>query len=247
MRRPRLSWLSSTAVVFFIAAIPRPADAARARKSALRKLEEGDAIRNRRLLRGGRFEVGPTFGVTLNDAYQRNILFGGQLAYHFNESWALGLTAFGGTGSDTGLASDVKGERPEKAGDGAFSNVGALGTLDVQYTPLIGKFALFGRNVFDYDLHLVVGVGGTQLAGDSDVQKTTVTPMLGLGVRTFLSDAIALNFEVRDYLYSSALNSVTERDAQGVESVDADSELSNNFAITFNFGFYFPRQPEIGD
>ena len=37
------------------------------RRSALERLEEGDAIRNRLLLRGGRFELTPALGFTLNE------------------------------------------------------------------------------------------------------------------------------------------------------------------------------------
>ena len=96
-----------------------PAEAANIagpRRSALERLEEGDAIRRRRLLRGGRFEIAPAVGFTLNDAFQRNILFGANLGYHISDSFAIGATVFGSTSLQTGLADEV--EQAEDAGLG---------------------------------------------------------------------------------------------------------------------------------
>jgi outer membrane beta-barrel protein len=217
------------------------------RRSALERLEEGDAIRKRLLLRGGRFELTPTVGFTLNDAFQRNLLVGAHLAYHFNDDWGLGATVMGGLAFNSGLADRIEDERPEKADAGAFSNVGFLGTVEVLYSPLVGKFALFGRSVLNYDLHLLAGLGGTLISGSSDVESATPTGVVGIGLRTFVTHGMALNIEVRDYIYSSALNSVVEPQGDGQQSTSADSSISNNFAVTIGFGFYFPQDPEVSD
>jgi outer membrane beta-barrel protein len=217
------------------------------KKSALEKLEEGDAVRKRVLLREGRFEAAPTLGVTLGDAFQRNVLFGAQLAYHFSEAWALGATVFGGVAVNTGLADKVKDERPDRVDDNAFSKLGLLGTLDVYYSPLIGKFALFGREVVHYDLHLLAGIGGAQVSGNSKVEGFSPAPVVGLGMRTFVNDWMSVNLSVRDYIYSSALNAVTQTDDKGSTKTKASSELSNNFALTVGFAFYFPQVPGIGN
>lgn len=232
-----------------VAAAPQLASAAGItgpKKSALEKLEDGPSIRNRVQLRGGRFEAAPALGFTLNDAFQRNVLAGAQLTYHFTESIALGGTAFYGFGFNTGLADEVESKRKEKA-DGGFSNVGLLASLDFYYTPIHGKFALFGRNVFNYDLHVLVGVGGAQTKGEvSDVEGFNVAPVAGVGLRTFINEWCAVNLEVRDYIYSTALNAVTETDRSGESETQANSELSNNFAVTVGVGFYFPTEPKVG-
>jgi outer membrane beta-barrel protein len=218
------------------------------KKSALDKLEEGDAVRKRVLLRGGRFEAAPAVGFTLGDAFSRNVLLGGQLTYHFTESWALGATVFGGLGVTTGLADDVKSKRPEKVdGDEAFSNVGLLGSLDVYYSPLIGKFALFGRNVLHYDLHLLLGVGGASVSGTKDVEGFSLAPVAGIGMRTFLNDWFSVNLSLRDYIYSSAINAVTETNESGGADTSASDEISNNFAVTIGAAFYFPQAPETSN
>lgn len=228
-------------------AAPAPAWAAGIagpKKSALEKLEEGDVIRNRVQLRGGRFEASPAFGFTLNDAFKRNVLLGAQLAYHFSESWAIAATAFTGLSLDTGLAEDIGDKRDVKSD--VFSDVGLLASLEVYYTPIAGKFALFGRTVFPYDLHVLLGAGASMVSGNTDVEGASFAPVAGVGFRTFVTDGIAINMEVRDYIYSAALNQVKD-DQPGSNETSADASLSNNFAITFGIAFYLPQEPEIGD
>ena len=216
------------------------------RRSALERLEEGDAIRNRLLLRGGRFELTPTLGFTLNDAFQRNILFGAHLAYHLNDDWGLGITGVAGFALDSDLAERIKSERADKVEDDSFSSVGVLGTFEVIYTPLIGKFALFGRSVVNYDIHVLLGAGATLLNGSTDVEGATPTGVVGVGLRAFVNDGMAVNVQVRDYIYSSAINAVTSSDS-GEEETKADATFSNNFAMTIGVAFFFPQDPKISD
>jgi len=214
------------------------------KKSALEKLEEGDVIRNRVQLRGGRFEAAPAIGFTLNDAFRRNVLLGGQLAYHLSESWAIGATVFAGLGLDSGLADEIDSKRSVPSD--TFSDIGLLASLEIYYTPIAGKFALFGRTVFPYDLHVLLGAGASQVSGNADVKGASFAPVAGVGFRTFVTDGIAINAEVRDYVYSAALNQV-EEEKDGKTETSASSEISNNFAVTFGVAFYLPQKPEIGD
>lgn len=238
-------WIGLLALATLFAATPTlAANISGPRRSALERLEEGDAIRRRLLLRGGRFEIAPTVGFTLNDPYQRNILFGANLAYHIADSFAIGITALGGASFETGLAEEVQQKRPERAE--GFSGVQLMASGELVYTPLIGKFALFGRSIINYDLHLIVGGGLASLTGETD-DLSSASPMAvaGVGLRAFIGDWLALNLEVRDYIFSSALNSVAGADVDG--SSIAESEVSNNFAVTIGFGFFFPREPRIAE
>lgn len=243
--------MQTTKYAFLVAALLLPAIAPAAsiqgpRRSALERLEEGEAIRKRLQLRGGRFEATPSFGFTLNDAFQRNFLFGIHLAYHLSDSWAIGGTAYGGTAFNTDLADRIDAKRGEKVDAGAFSNVGFLGSVEVSYTPLIGKFALFGRKVMNYDISVTLGVGGASVSGSPDVEELTVAPMFGVGVRTFFTEWGALVFEVRDYIYSSALNAVpTANDEGGTDNTSSNS-FRNNFMLGIGFAFFLPTEPEVG-
>ncbi len=216
------------------------------RRSALDRLEEGEAIRKRVQLRGGRFEATPSIGFTLNDAFQRNFLFGIHLAYHLTDSWAIGGTAYGGTSFNTDLADRIDAERGEKVDAGAFSKIGFLGSAEVSYTPLIGKFALFGRSILNYDLNVTLGIGGASVSGSPDVDEFAIAPMFGIGVRTFVNDWGAVVFEFRDYIYTSALNAVPTLNDEGGTDNTSTSEFRNNFMFGIGFAFFLPTEAEIG-
>ncbi len=217
------------------------------RRSALEQLEEGDAIRKRVQYRGGRFELAPRIGFTMNDAYRRNFLYGLGLGYHMTDSLALGLTVFGGLGYDSALAERISTEREDKTDRGAFSEVVFLGALELTYTPVIGKFALFGRSVFNYDLNVTIGVGAASVGGSTDVEEVSIAPVAAVGMRAFITDWGAVIVDVRDYIYSSALNAVPNTDDEASKGNDSSSEFRNNFMVTLGFGFFFPTLPEIGD
>lgn len=217
------------------------------KKSALEKLEDGEAIRNRVQYRGGRFMAAPTFGFTLNDPYQRNVLAGLQLSYHFTESVGLGVSGlaspFGGINTD--LADQVEDKRPAESG-GGYSNVALLASLELIYTPIAGKLALFGRKVVNYDMHIVAGIGGAKVGGTAEIDGFAIAPVAGVGLRTFILNWLDLNVEVRDYIYTSAIASVSSSDTEdGSTETKADEEWSNHFAVMVGVGFHFPLEPKI--
>jgi outer membrane beta-barrel protein len=212
------------------------------KKTALEKLEEGNAIERRLLLRGGRFEITPGIGFTLNDAFRRTALVGAQLHYHISDSVAIGVSGYYGISYNSDLADRIEAERPERVEDGAFTDTGLLVSGELTYTPIIGKFALFGRTVLNYDLHVLIGVGGAQKAGDPKVEDFALAPVVGIGMRTFVNDGFSVNIQVRDYLYAASLNAVPNEEG---EAQATESSFSNNFALTIGAGFYFPQTPKI--
>ena len=212
------------------------------KRTALEKLEDGPAVTKRLLLRGGRFEASPGIGFTLNDAFQRTALLGLQLHYHITDSFAIGVSGYYGISFNTDLADRIETSRPERADAGAFAETGLIVSAELTYTPIIGKFAMFGRNVFNYDLHILAGVGGVQAAGGPDLEEFNIAPVVGFGMRTFVQDGISVNLQLRDYLYASSLNAVPADDG-GAEATE--SSFSNNFAITISAGFFFPQEAKI--
>lgn len=212
------------------------------KRTALEKLEDGPAVTKRLLLRGGRFEASPGIGFTLNDAFQRTALLGLQLHYHITDSLAIGVAGYYGVSFNTDLADRIEESRPERAKAGAFAQTGLIASAELTYTPIIGKFALFGRNVFNYDLHILAGAGGVQAAGDPKLEEFNIAPVVGFGMRTFVKDGISVNIQLRDYLYASSLNAVPTEEG-GAEPTE--SSFSNNFAITISAGFFFPQNPKV--
>ncbi|MGK0360676.1 MAG: outer membrane beta-barrel protein, partial [Bradymonadia bacterium] len=213
------------------------------KRTALEKLEDGPAVTKRLLLRGGRFEASPGIGFTLNDAFQRTALLGLQLHYHITDSFAIGVSGYYGISFNSDLADRIEQSRPERSGAGAFAEIGLIVSAELTYTPIIGKFAVFGRNVFNYDLHVLAGAGGVQVGGDSpDLEAFNIAPVVGIGMRAFVKDGISVNLQLRDYLYASSLNAVPSDEG---EAEPTESSFSNNFAITLSAGFFFPQEPKV--
>ncbi len=216
------------------------------RRSALQKLQDGDAVRKRLLLRESRFEVTPTLGFTLNDAYRRNALFGVKLDYHFRDNLAVGTALLVGVSFDSALAEQLNAKRKERIAKGSFSDVGLLGSVDLTYTPLFGKVAFLGRKVLNYDFQVSLGGGVANLSGSKDVEGLIPVAVAGAGLRIFVDRWMAVNLQVRDYLYSSALNSIADVTTDEQET-RADSAVRNNFVFTMGYSFLFPKVPKVSD
>ena len=158
---------------------------------------------------------------------------------------AVGFTAMGGLGFDSSLAERIATERPDRTKAGAFSDVKLLTSAEFIYTPVIGKFAAVGRYVFAYDFHVIGGLGASLVGGGEKLDDFAFAPVAGLGMRVFFEDWMSVTVQVRDYIYSSSLNAVPS--AEGADKLTTDSTWSNNFAINFGVGFYFPEVPKLSD
>ena len=56
----------------------------------------------------------------------------------------------------------------------------------------------------------------------------------GAGLRLFTDRWMAVTFEVKDYLYSSALNAIYDPDVEGDADM-AEESVRNNFAFTIGY------------
>src|SRR5687768_11130192 len=127
------------------------------------------AVRHMRIYRDGRFQMQPTFGVTINDAYARSLLAGLQIGYHFTD-W-LGLHAFFHYDAYA-IETDLT-ERIEKRGQSTEFNRLSLPTnkkfgeqigklvylagVQATFIPLRGKLALFQALFVDTDFYIFAG------------------------------------------------------------------------------------------
>jgi outer membrane beta-barrel protein len=73
-----------------------------------------------------------------------------------------------------------------------------FGTL--QWSPLYGKVRLFAGSIWRYDFYLLLGPGVVV-----DPVSFGIAANVGVGLRVFLHRAVALRFEVRDYMYGQEL------------------------------------------
>jgi outer membrane beta-barrel protein len=183
----------------------------------------------------------------MNDAYRRNFMPGLTMAYHFSDSLAIGLSGFFGVPYDTDLADQLQTKRPNRVSQGGFSDVSLITSAELIYTPLYGKVAVVQRLIVDYDMHVLLGGGLSMVGGGTELDKAAPTVVVGVGFRIFVNRWMATTIQVRDYLYSSALNSVVDQDVEGNAQAAADANFKNNFVFMLGYSFMFPRIPKISD
>lgn len=135
--------------------------------------------------REGRFSLTPTFGVTLQDEFSRELLVGARAEYHFTDWLGVGVWGAGAVAHiDTSLTDQVvqrsPGNTPNVPNRDNFNQqVGRrnwLVDLHVSFIPLRGKFALFQNLVADVDFYVTGGVAfvGVEERADATLASSTV-------------------------------------------------------------------------
>jgi outer membrane beta-barrel protein len=143
------------------------------------------AVRHGRIYRDGRFQLQPTFGVTINDEFARSLLAGLQIGYHFTD-W-LGLQAFFNYNTYA-LPTDLT-DQIGKIGQSTEFNrlslpskekfkrqIGQLqymAGVQATFIPLRGKLALFQALFVDTDFYIFAGAAFVGVQERPDV-KTTI-------------------------------------------------------------------------
>ena len=139
------------------------------------------AVRHMRIYRDGRFQMQPTFGVTINDAFARSLMAGLQIGYHFTD-W-LGLQAFfnyDAYSMDTDLTERIgkRGQSTEfnrlslPSSSGFKKQIGRLQYLagvQATFIPLRGKLALFQALFVDTDFYIFAGAAFAGVEERKDV------------------------------------------------------------------------------
>lgn len=182
------------------------------------EIDQIRVIQRRPFLRTGRVEFAPFMGTNVNDSLMSLFTVGGQLNYHLAEDMAIGVSGAWSLGGETGLYDKViqdYGLLPQ------VSEVLWYATLDFQYAPIYGKFALFNSWIIPWDLYTVLGAGytQTQLGGNP-------TLAVGVGQRFFMNQWFTVNLELRDNLY--------------LEDYPGGTEVVNNVMFSAGVSFFIP-------
>ncbi len=146
----------------------------------------------------GRVELTPAIGLSLDNPFQDNYIFGGGVAYHINESFAVGVQ--GEYYASSSAAPDVSG-----GGGGAdldFNGPVYAGRLELIWSPIYGKLNLFAEEVFHFDTFISAGAGYIGLDQDGG----SVAGTIAIGQHYFLNDWLALRWDLRDQIFSMDVN-----------------------------------------
>lgn len=128
--------------------------------------------------RQSRFALTPTFGISLQDEFSRELFVGLRGEYHFTDWLGVGFWgAFAPAHIDTSLTDQIGSRSPGGTFNvpraNQFTNqIGRrnfLFDLHVSFVPLRGKFALFQNLVADTDFYILAGVAFVGLEERADV------------------------------------------------------------------------------
>jgi len=196
-------------------------------------------MRSVRLLEG-RHTIAPQFGLTLNDAYERNLLAGLGWRYFFSSWLGIGVDVWAGGGVQTSLTDDINRELSQGSQTFALgtSSLRLLANATLEIIPFTGKAVIFGDQFVRVDLHLALGVGVALTSGSGRVDdETSVAPMFGVGFRFFPNSWLAIGIDLKDYLVNRVLASRKDGSVPG-------ASFDHNWLLGLSVGFFFPTELE---
>lgn len=178
------------------------------------------AMRNRRL------ELNLSANFALNDPFVQHTGFGLTANYWITNVLGVGLTGVFFQGLN--VPSDVNLQVGRSTGLVVpINEYQAAAAVNFSYVPLYGKFTVFNRFIFHWDMFLTAGVGIMRTrpipAVDPEVRtfdwNTRIMFDASLGFRVFVSRAVAITAELRNFIYPELLeNTQTNLPETGIEN-----------------------------
>lgn len=163
-------------------------------------------------LRNRRFEINPSVNVALNDPFVSHTGIGLTMNYWISNVLSVGLTGvfFQGLNSVSDVNYNV-GRSTQLAVP--INEYQLAAALNFSYVPLYGKFSMFNRFIFHWDMYLTAGVGIMRSrpipAIDPEVRtfdwNTAIMFDAGIGFRVFVSRSVAITLELRNFIYPELL------------------------------------------
>ena len=204
-------------------------------------------VPRKRFLKGGRLELAPFTGMSINDILIRHYVFGVDLNYFITDALSIGVQGnyYVKQLTDRETLIGLQYNRIPTLNRYLWS-----GMLSFGYIPAYGKFALFNKNIVHWEIIGSAGVGVTQteiiprdLKFDA-FQTMAITPHFGIGGRFFMFDWLTVNYMFRDYLVLDKFEPLTRSATMYREAADAkahaDGKLVNNLMFYVGLGVFFP-------
>ena len=195
-------------------------------------------------LKSGRLEILPMWGVTMNDNLIRHNQLGGQVNYFLTDVLAVGLEG-GLYQNNLREPFDLIARQARRLPTVNKYNYNAA--LNFHYTPVYGKFALFGDSIIHWDASFTAGVGVTEsevIPRNPAMQPFSnllVTPNVGAAMRVYFNDFLTVHLGLRDYVFLDRFEALdrTEINAEAA-SDNADTSLVNNVMFQAGVSFWLP-------
>jgi outer membrane beta-barrel protein len=222
-----------------------------------------NVVQRQRMLKKGRFELQPQFGITVNDPYVRHYTLGIDMNYWFHNRMAIGLFGTGFIGAKTPRYDNIRFQ------EGLLLTANKTlwnAALQFTYNPFYGKIAIFNRALLHWELSASIGGGATQTQVIPRYESLhepfrTVT---GGGVISFDGrmyvpkiDWLAINAGVRTWIYPDKLEPDRRGPDTGLGGTDdaalddpdaakdaSDFQVAFNVTVFLGVSFFFPTSFE---
>jgi len=208
------------------------------------------ALRNRRL------ELSPTVNFSLNDPFVQHTGFGLNANYWISNVLAVGVTGVFFQGLN--VPSDVNlfvGRSTNLVVP--INEYQLAAAVNFSYVPLYGKFSMFSRYIFHWDLYVSAGVGIMRsrpfAAIDPETRtfdwNTAILFDANIGVRIFFSRSVGLTLELRNFVYPEQLeNTAIAPDSQAMcprcrrsnTTWNGESRLTDNVMVSVGLTVFLP-------
>ena len=209
-------------------------------------------------LKGGRLELGPFYGQSINDNLIRHHIFGVDLNYFLTDVIWVGLQGQYFIKQLT-TQDELLGLQYNRTP--TLNRYLYGGALNFGYVPLYGKFALFNRSIVHWEIWASAGIGATiteviprnPANASLAFKNTDLTPNVGIGSRFFILDWLTVNFALRDYMLpdkfepnpnpplDAAGNPVPFADSASAKAA-ASSAFVHNLMLYAGVGMYLPTK-----
>jgi outer membrane beta-barrel protein len=226
---------------------PAAVDEAAVRAAATVSWQDIHAVERKPFLKGGRVELAPIVGRSVNDILIRHWLFGLDLNYFLTDVLSVGLqgTYYVKEFTDRGNLIGLQYNRIPTLNRALYG-----GALNFAYVPVYGKFALVNKWIVGWEIYASAGVGMTRteiiprIPGQEVFSTNAITPNAAIGGRFFLFNWLTLNYAVRDYILIDKFEPTDRTPDQTIDVVkaNADQRLVHNIVFYLGVGVYLPTK-----
>jgi outer membrane beta-barrel protein len=166
--------------------------------------------------KAGRVELTATANLSLNDAFFSKYFGGVKATYHFTEHLSAGLHGAGGAAVQTNstvLCSPSKGcaDADATALEQVPGRIRWIVGAEAAWSPIYGKLNVLSEQVGHIDLSILAGpdviahdevLSREAAPSQSPGVVTSFGGHVGLGMRIFVAESVAVRLELKDYIYS---------------------------------------------
>ena len=142
-----------------------------------------------------RFEFTPAIlGTVINDPFIKTYIYGVGVSAHLNDYFGIEGLYFLTNTDDNDLNRSLQNDYGKSVVAGRTKS---FYSVNILWTPIYGKFALFSDYIIHMDTYFTVGYGTTKTHLASSGTKN-----IGIGQRYFVNKWLSFRFDLRNYLHN---------------------------------------------